>query len=839
MFRYKNYKLYKTNPILSGNMKMDIIIDSVGKQRDGVFDAQIIGYQLSPISDLVSHSNIQKENILVRNHELNIKNFFDSHKEYFYKPVIDPLLESDWFYPAPKNMNSVSKDLLKTWDDTYWCGAKRILSYNKYNAQTEIFCPLWLEKCEDIKFDIEIRNHNGSAHKKFELVLGDKKSHVHNTFAEYIFNYLTNAGIKNGSDKCINIDFNTGKTTIYGLDVNSARFTSREDRNLIKNLTSRERFLAEANSNILQLYPLHHLICPNILNFNLVLKDKLLGNTNESFNISVGCSCKINGDWVVLNDADFYTNHEYVPQIDLTKSSHSETYNPNVLDHLHDNEVVDLIHYNKINQYVTHWCYTGNKHLLFNVYNGFNNHINTYENLDVYNGTNDIDKANWFGHIQKINTKSNLEDVFTNTEEYMSIFKDASQFIGTTEFNRKESSRKIYISVCTTKPIGIFIPNMFIPETNKVEQINILYGKIDKDGKDTLPTIKQFVSGCPECEKRTIDFRYQQFKNGDAFNTYKTNFGFNKDSLPVPRDERSETQFLTVFFWEVDNNLMVLFFSPSYKDNKVGKSGKKIARIPLYKGGALKIQNIIPAIREYFELYKNTLKTDHNQLYLYLNEFITTCIDNIKHSHYIKLSKTIGSKIDNTLGGNAKERVPYKVDNINDYVFRNSGNIKPALYCVGDKVHHINSYGQNYFWQKRLYNENDTHFLYKNLPPKYPSVGFDSVVSYENKILTYESPEYIFKDNYMEKWLDFKWFNNSTIYKLPSDKTLTIEVGENEDIKSSVYNKIYGLIFQSDKNKSYYIEQLKKVYKVDYDFTEMKKVENTIKYVYKIKAKLI
>ena len=104
MFRYKNYKLYKTNPILSGNMKMDIIIDSEGNQKDGVFDAQIVGYQLSPISDLVSHSNIQKENILVRNHELNIKNFFDSHKEYFYKPVIDPLLESDWFYPAPKDM---------------------------------------------------------------------------------------------------------------------------------------------------------------------------------------------------------------------------------------------------------------------------------------------------------------------------------------------------------------------------------------------------------------------------------------------------------------------------------------------------------------------------------------------------------------------------------------------------------------------------------------------------------------------------------------------------------------------------------------------------------------
>lgn len=91
----------------------------------------------------------------------------------------------------------------------------------------------------------------------------------------------------------------------------------------------------------------------------------------------------------------------------------------------------------------------------------------------------------------------------------------------------------------------------------------------------------------------------------------------------------------------------------------------------------------------------------------------------------------------------------------------------------------------------------------------------------------------------MEKWLDFKWFNNSTIYKLPLKVELTIEVGENEDIKSSVYNKIYDLIFQSDKNKSYYIEQLKKVYKIDYDFTEMKRVENTIKYVYKIKAKLI
>lgn len=827
MSRYKNYKLYKTNPILSGNMKMDIIIDSVDKRKDDVFDAQIIGYQLSPVSDLASHSNIQKENILVRSHELNIKNFFDSHKEYFYKPVIDPLLESDWFYPAPKNMGPVSKDLLKTWDDTYWCGAKRISTYNKYNAQVEIFCPLWLERCDDIKFEIAIRNQSGT-YKKIELVLGSKKSRVHNLFAEYIFNYLTNAGIKNGLDKCINIDFNTGKTTIYGLDVNGARFTSREDRNLIRNLTSRERFLVEANSNILQLYPLHHLICPNILNFNLVLKDDLLSDTNDQFNISVDCSGKIDGKWKRMNEVDFYTNHEYVPRIDLNKSFSGASNNPNVLDHLQDNKMVDLIHYNKINQYVTHWCYTGNKHLLFNVYNGFNNHINTYENLDVYNGTNDINKANWFGNIQKIYEKSNLEDVFTNTRDYMSLFKDTSRFIGTTEFIQRSNSRKIYIGVCTTAPLRTFVPNKFIPESNKVEQINILYSQIDKDGNDTLPSIKQLVSGSSTSEKRKINLSLQYFKNGDAFNTYKTNFGFSSTSIKTERNWVSKTQFLTVFFWEFNNSLMVLFFSPTY-------GGKDT---PLYKGGALKIQNITTAIREYFELYKDILKSKPGNLYSYLNEFITTCIDNIRHSHYIKLSKTIGSKIDNTLGGNVAERVPYKVDNINDYVFRNSGNIKPALYSTGNKTYHINSYGQNYFWQKRLFNEDDTHFLYKNLPPKYPSVEFDSVVSYKDKILTYGSSENIFGNNFTEKWLDFKWFNNSTIYKLPPNVSLNVEVGENEDIKSIAYDKIYKHIFKSEKYKLYYIEQLKKIYKIDYSFIEIKKVENTIKYVYEIKAKL-
>lgn len=881
MASHKNYKLYRTNPVLGGNMKMDIILRPSGEIRNNnVIVAKVVGFQLSPISDLVSHTNIQNENLLVRPHEMNIKRFFDSHKEYFYKPVIDATLASDWHYAIPDNISDTKSAFIKTWDDTYWCGTKRISSHNKYNATFEVFCPMWLESCSGLKFQFDINPINSASGSKsivLELEYPKHKPQKEHTFQEsfskYIFDYLSHAGITNfedpdaGSDKCVNIDLTNMKTIVYGMDVNEARFTAREDSNLVNNLTFRERFLVEANSNILQLFPTHHLICPNILNFNFVLDDSLLPGddvvaTKSAFNRSyiTSATCwtrkhrvhnykdaaglsktKDVTRWIEAREADFATNHEYVPRINTKRSPQKtdKNLNLNVLDHLRDNEVVNIIHYNKINQYVPLWCYTGNPDSIFNIYNGFgsyyymgnnvetpkdgsidkvtdrgniveNNHVNGTTNADVNDETNNIELSNWTGYVGRITAigaekddEYSIHTVITSTSDIntsrkfiddIPLMHDATGNVGSIQFNfSSDKYDKMYVGICTTEPLtdqgSTGLTNQkYINDS--WSQINILYGRFDQArGQgyiNSLPSNLRFNASSYNGSNKLAEFyadediKYQVFRNADATNKYHTSFG-SPNGPTQSRDwnkvKDSRNYSLSCIFWEAeikkdadeiergdvvkgDTNkcLMVLFFSPSY----IPSVEQTQERGFTYLGGALRVQNIIEATKAYLKMYgEDYMAKNDPVLFGYLEELVTNGIKNIESNKLISISKTIQTKTDNILSTESTELVPYKRDEVNDYVFRPQGNIKPAIYppayLVSEdhrSVSYYNRYGLNFFWHKKIFKNkelgempNFNLYAYKNITPRYPSLLFDSVVR-DKQILGYRENNPIYFERY-------------------------------------------------------------------------------------------
>ena len=82
--------------------------------------------------------------------EMNVS-FYKKFSGSFYSDFINPALVS--LHPLPENYNG------DVCDTTYETGCRR-MSYQFYNKQFNFFCPLWLEKIDDIgklSFEIQIK----------------------------------------------------------------------------------------------------------------------------------------------------------------------------------------------------------------------------------------------------------------------------------------------------------------------------------------------------------------------------------------------------------------------------------------------------------------------------------------------------------------------------------------------------------------------------------------------------------------------------------------------------------------------------------------------------------
>lgn len=349
MKTYTNYQLYRTNIGLSGQLKWDIILSGNGR------NIHISEFHLSPISHNIPFVYNQNDNLLNNSHADNVKNFFNITSSYFYKEILDSQFT---------NLNPNITDN-NQYSNMYDMGCKRSKYFNLYNKQFEFLCPLWIEHITDsLSFVFTIKNFdNKKTLSTSKLCVSLNGIKYHDRFVEYLNDFIDNAGLRQGNDELINIDFKNNKTTIQGFNVKTGLFETKSI-NLIDELTTIERPLMNTDELILKQFEENNLISKQLFNFNLCfnLEDIIPKNILSMIygkNVIISVAALI--DEVELEKSDFYTNYEYI-----------EKNSNNVLDYLYDYKYVDLISKNKFCQNICHWNLSDDPNYIFNVYKGFN-----------------------------------------------------------------------------------------------------------------------------------------------------------------------------------------------------------------------------------------------------------------------------------------------------------------------------------------------------------------------------------------------------------------------------------------------------------------------------------
>lgn len=412
----ENFQLYRTNLLLGGQMKWDII---VSESNDNL---SVSDFHLTPISNNVSYVDRFDEKLLNNTHQDNVKAYYKKNKGVFYEEGLDSMFEHN--YPVIVQPD----ESIKCYSDTYDMGCKRAIRYARYNKQFEYFCPLWIEQLNNkLIFSISVYDdaNNYIATKKLELnKSSENPSTYHDKFSKYFYDYIEYTGINTGDDNLINISFNKSNAIISGLDASTGMIETLDINSLTTNFISRERPVMEIDNMIMQSFVGKVILAKQLFNFNICfnLNDiiswqiaKIL--VGEKFKITIEVSI----DDVILDKRDFYTNYEYIEK--CTNLS-ADQLGMNVFDYLADNKALELINKNKYCQKICHWSLADNNDYIFNIYNGFSGvHIdnNKYK-------INDHNYLNFPNLVAKEVTDSNFADFWLNVID-IKYFYDFNKYV--------------------------------------------------------------------------------------------------------------------------------------------------------------------------------------------------------------------------------------------------------------------------------------------------------------------------------------------------------------------------------------------------------------------------
>ena len=231
-----NFQLYRTNVLLGGQIKWDVILNSSSSQL------YVENFNLSPISDNVIYSYDTIHNPLNNSHQDNVKIFYYSLRDTFYNEALDVKYSSNWPILVDDN------EQIECYSNMYDMGCKRSKIHNIYGKQFEFLCPVWIEKLDNatnpLKFEILIKlveNNTVISRNVLELTELDSSTYFHNKFVKYFNKYLNDSKLDVGDDKILNINFEDHIASVSGLDVSTGLFTVKSADALIDNFTIRER----------------------------------------------------------------------------------------------------------------------------------------------------------------------------------------------------------------------------------------------------------------------------------------------------------------------------------------------------------------------------------------------------------------------------------------------------------------------------------------------------------------------------------------------------------------------------------------------------------------------
>ena len=480
-----NFQLYKTSPLLGGQMKWDIILES---DMDDLF---VSDFHISPISNRLPYNKYVDENLLVSPHQDNVKNFYKKIESNFYNNCIDHNLEHN--YPTIK---MEAGDYIKPYDDTFFMGCQRS-QYSLYKKQFEFLVPLWLEDCKGLRFKISLLK-NGSyigGSKIVDITSSLEKHNYHNMFVEYFKNYLKYTNIYNGDGRAINIDLSNKTSQVHGLDVVNGVLSTKDTSYVIYNLLRNELPILEFNNLITELLSSNCIIFKQLFNINLCFnpEDILTEFTTNlvdgrNYTIKVITEVFDGGEWAELEIRDIYTNYDFVPKsnntykLDLAKSVENKTptYKTvkindddlNVLNYLKDYNAVDLINKNRVVQAIPYWQVNNNENYIFNLYDGFTDITENGDKTLIYGYGPDITKL----YVDEKTSHSNLNDLY-----YINLITDKLSDYG---LNSICNHGYQYLSSKITQGFvnGVYYPKKFYTNihtdenaVNRISHINVLF----------------------------------------------------------------------------------------------------------------------------------------------------------------------------------------------------------------------------------------------------------------------------------------------------------------------------------------------------------------------------
>ena len=470
----ENFQLYRTNILMGGQLKWDLIIDNSAK------GLVVTDLHLTPISNNIPYTYQSEEHLLNNSHEDNVKSYYRSMEGSFYSDGMNPEFKHNWPVIVPAGGHAY------TYNDTCDMGCRRMKHYDLYGKQFEFFCPVWLEHLDgDLTFKFSVRD-SISVNSISQRTLTLKRENVTDKFNKYFIDYVNNCGIITGTDDVMMIDVTNNNAYATGLSVKSGLHTVHDINNVTNIITSRERPLMEFDNILISNLSNNHIIVNQLFNFNFCfnLDDIISGVICNMINgecLSVSVDVYV-GD-KLLEKRDFDTEYDYIPkQVIYDDGTLNEDIN--VLNYLIDYKCVDIIDKNKYSQQICHWSLCDCNDYIFNLYNGFSGY-------SISDGKV-IQSNHQYGKTPVLDTMGH--SVFTNNTGWlnMSTLNDWSDFyMFMVDIDNRKSTMSVFdgrhfvndikYSKTANEPIyfyGIYAnSNLFTKIVNNYDHIS-LYGNM-------------------------------------------------------------------------------------------------------------------------------------------------------------------------------------------------------------------------------------------------------------------------------------------------------------------------------------------------------------------------
>lgn len=368
------YQLLRTSPYLSGQARWDIPLYYHYDNGEHVIDTPEL--HIVPLNDNLVFNEDNDRDTLHYNHLENLKYIYNRMGDDFYSAAGE-WSGDKWLYNGGNALDPYSH--------VFIMGTRR-MRFERYMKQFSFLCPLWIsEQTDPTKFSFEVSIR----------IVGEERDHITRrvfTLSPEICSYMADFLNKSAryiepdpvvysspedapylgvDDSLLSIKFDPDEAFITGVQVDAAKYTTKNISYIIDALLRREVPLMEFDNNLLFNFKENHMIAQQLINLNFVfnmddisffLKDALLGK-----NVTISILVKYDGKYLPIKD--LYTNYTGIPVYRMDMGGISNSYN--VCDYLGDNKIIDYVQANKFTQPIFHWSMVENPDFIYNFYDGF------------------------------------------------------------------------------------------------------------------------------------------------------------------------------------------------------------------------------------------------------------------------------------------------------------------------------------------------------------------------------------------------------------------------------------------------------------------------------------